>query len=336
MWLHGAPINSNSYEESVSKNGSSFVRGLEEFVDSIVTTELPLQTDQVRCDRCNTRGAFVAMPIPGRARVSASKRSARDQLEPLLVKCGGCGQESSSQHIIRQTLLQHRPPHWPPPLRLLTREEKASRVAREVQARSTQAEALAAIENREMFETAIEADQREETANWILQASDSTQCGSVHADEDPVKLDLMHRLIEMTPPTLDRERMSPEHYAYMLASLVLNFNIHSWTHTTSCFKKSRATTKASACRYGFPRDRAESSCIGGSRVAIKRALAHEYINGYNPIIMTMFKCNHDVQILFGGKDVINRIYYCFKYVTKPQRQIDSTTAVALASFQRRQ
>jgi hypothetical protein len=140
----------------------------------------------------------------------------------------------------------------------------------------------------------------------------------------------------MTPPTLDRERMSPEHYAYMLASLVLNFNIHSWTHTTSCFKKSRATTKASACRYGFPRDRAESSYIGGSRVAIKRALAHEYINGYNPIIMAMFKCNHDVQILFGGKDAINRIYYCFKYVTKPQRQIDSTTAVALASFQRRQ
>jgi hypothetical protein len=69
---------------------------------------------------------------------------------------------------------------------------------------------------------------------------------------------------------------------------------------------------------------------------MKRTLGHEYINGYNPTIMAMFKCNHDVQILFGGKDAINRIYYCFKYVTKPQRQIDSITAVALASFQRRQ
>jgi hypothetical protein len=52
--------------------------------------------------------------------------------------------------------------------------------------------------------------------------------------------------------------------------------------------------------------------------------------------MTMFKCNHDVQVLFGGKDAINRIYYCCKYVTKHQRQIDSATTVALASFQRRQ
>jgi hypothetical protein len=52
--------------------------------------------------------------------------------------------------------------------------------------------------------------------------------------------------------------------------------------------------------------------------------------------MSMFKCNHDVQVLFGGKGANNRIYYVCKYVTKPQRQLDSTTAIALASFQRRQ
>ena len=47
------------------------------------------------------------------------------------------------------------------------------------------------------------------------------------------------------------------------------------------------------------------------------------------------KCNHDIQILVGGYDATDRIYYTFKYVTKQQKQTDCSVALALAAFDRR-
>ncbi|ETN03605.1 hypothetical protein PPTG_23758 [Phytophthora nicotianae INRA-310] len=52
--------------------------------------------------------------------------------------------------------------------------------------------------------------------------------------------------------------------------------------------------------------------------------------------MAAFKSNHDIQILLGGKNVVNLIYYYCKYVTKTQHQVDSVAAVGLAAFQRRE
>jgi hypothetical protein len=225
--------------------------------------------------------------------------------------------------------------HWPPPVSQLNETEMAKRVLREMPARSSAGEAAARCADREMYFASLAPDEADADAEWALRMSDGPQLSYTHADNDPVQYDLMNRLIEMTPPTLDATRMSPNHYAYVLSSLVINLNTHAWTHTSSCFKKSRATSGASQCRYGFPRERCDSSSISEKGVLIKHSLAHEFINGFNPTIMKMFKCNHDVQVIFGGKGAINRIYYCCKYVTKPQRQIDSTTAVALASFQRR-
>jgi hypothetical protein len=70
-------------------------------------------------------------------------------------------------------------------------------------------------------------------------------------------------------------------------------------------------------------------------VVLKRGPGQEYVNGYNAVIMATFKCNHDIQIIFGGKDARNKIYYCCKYVAKSQKFMDCTSAVALASHQRR-
>jgi hypothetical protein len=52
--------------------------------------------------------------------------------------------------------------------------------------------------------------------------------------------------------------------------------------------------------------------------------------------MASFKCNHDIQVLIGGKDTADRIHYCTKYVTKQQRRLDSVVVMALAAFRRSQ
>jgi hypothetical protein len=69
----------------------------------------------------------------------------KEQLEQLLVKCEACCHASSTQHIIRQLLLEHRPPHWPPPLMLLSQNEISAAVSREVGARTSREEARITI-----------------------------------------------------------------------------------------------------------------------------------------------------------------------------------------------
>jgi hypothetical protein len=73
-----------------------------------------------------------------------------------------------------------------------------------------------------------------------------------------------------------------------------------------------------------------------SGVVLERRTAHEYINGFNNEVMTSFKCNHDIQVLIGGKDTADCIHYCTKYVTKQQRRLDSVLVMALAALRRRQ
>lgn len=71
-------------------------------------------------------------------------------------------------------------------------------------------------------------------------------------------------------------------------------------------------------------------------VSVARHLGYEYVNGFNTVMMSTFKSNHDIQVMIGGADALLRIYYVTKYVTKPQALIESVTAAALASFRSRQ
>jgi hypothetical protein len=178
----------------------------------------------------------------------------------------------------------------------------------EASSRASELAATNLFEEREICQALLEETDGDHIARWVLCNSDDAQIGYAHSDGDPFKLDTMNRLIEMLPPTLDGPRMAPAHLAYMMSTLVTNLNMHAWTHTSSCFKVSRAT------RYGFPRPLSEVSVIAGPTMILKRARFHEFINGYNPTIMAAFKCNYDIQVLFGGKNAINRIYYCCKYV----------------------
>ncbi|KAG6945231.1 hypothetical protein JG688_00016674 [Phytophthora aleatoria] len=92
----------------------------------------------------------------------------------------------------------------------------------------------------------------------------------------------------MLPPSSSDARMPKQSLDFMVSSLAVLLNQHLWSHTT---------------------------------IELKRTLGHEYMNGFNYEIMATFKCNHDVQILLGGRDVIDRIHYCCKYVTKSQKRV---------------
>ncbi|OWZ03387.1 hypothetical protein PHMEG_00024892 [Phytophthora megakarya] len=122
----------------------------------------------------------------------------------------------------------------------------------------------------------------------------------------------------------------------MVSALVRLLNEHWWSHTGSCFKSSRSSSGDPVCRYSFPRRCVSATRFRNQGVELCRKPAHEYINGFNNVLMAAFKSNHDIQVLLGGRDMANRIYYCCKYVTKDQHQIDSVAAVALAAVRRRQ
>ncbi|KAF1790996.1 hypothetical protein GQ600_6036 [Phytophthora cactorum] len=51
----------------------------------------------------------------------------------------------------------------------------------------------------------------------------------------------------------------------------------------------------------FPGDRVERTTLSHSGLELKRKLGHVYINGFNYTMMATFKCNHDIQVLLGGK-----------------------------------
>ena len=72
--------------------------------------------------------------------------------------------------------------------------------------------------------------------------------------------------------------------------------MHWFSHCSSCFKNSRATSGAHICRYLFPRDRVSTPSIGASAIQLVRLLGHEYINGYSEVVLRAFKCNHDIQV----------------------------------------
>jgi hypothetical protein len=109
IWLASAqPTLSNM---RLATDHDAFTAGVAAFADSIVTTSIPLSIDETRCASCGTTAIMTPLPIPRSARKERRKKRTQLLSEPLLVKCSSCGQECSSQHVMRQLLIQNRPPH---------------------------------------------------------------------------------------------------------------------------------------------------------------------------------------------------------------------------------
>ncbi|OWZ02958.1 hypothetical protein PHMEG_00025393, partial [Phytophthora megakarya] len=353
IWLSGCPPNAETFEQELRSEGDAFTRGIVDYADSIVTTELPISLSRGTCVQCGgSLDGLIPLPIPVEAHENVVNCKAAhigsDQIrEPLLVRCGNCGAKFSSQHVLRRLILENWPDVWPPPLRPLSQQEILQQANREASCRGSILRASNAVYERESIRNAATASARDINRVAVLREQADMELSLLHyhnnvqapfyrLDEDPILSCELFREVSMVPPSLDDERCSPMDSAFIVSALALRFNQHWWSHTSSCFKTSKLAGSKEVCRYGFPRERELCSRIDESGFHPHRQIAHEYINGFNPTIMETFRCNHDIQLLLGGTGSTDRIYYCCKYVTKTQKRMDSMAAIALAAFKRRE
>lgn len=333
VWLSAAPPNSPAYKTALEERGDSFLSDIAQFTDSIVTTDFPIDVSSGVCRFCGESYINLKpLDIPSRSRMQRASEEV-EYREPALLECQKCRMKVSSQHVLRQLLLRNRPPVWPPLMRELSGDELQERVVSEANAKDGLAQARTSIYNRELF--LYETEEEQSSYGDFLESVNDPQSDADRQSDDPFKRDEMKRTIEMMPPSNDDLRWTTTAFTFMIAVLVFVFNVHWWSHASSCFKKSRACQRG-FCRYGYPRGRSDRTVLTNKGIQLRRQPGCEYVNGFNEVIMATFKSNHDVQVLIGGEDVLDRIYYCCKYVTKPQNQVDSVTAVALSAFKRRQ
>ncbi|KAH9106593.1 hypothetical protein AeMF1_017846 [Aphanomyces euteiches] len=182
------------------------------------------------------------------------------------------------------------------------------------------------------MESRLEYQQILAGARKTLDKSNTTSNAYAAPDKDPFRLDHMYRELASMPFGPNETRLPKETVLFVVATLASVLQVHWWSHCSSCFKQSRNTRAANMCRYLFPRERVENGHIGTSAILLMRKHGEEYINGYSDVILRAFKCNHDIQILIGGDEMAERIYYACKYTTKDQQKVECRTALALAAF----
>jgi hypothetical protein len=349
IWLAGCPPNAIQVESILSgPNGDAFCESVKAYSSSIVSNELPLPLEDGKCCHCGASYAnLVGLKINPNSRKDPCdglyNAEARSRvMEPCLVECRVCKSQFSSQHVLRQLVLEKRMlmPAWERPL---STKEVEVQAGVEADSRNSIEKAFRIVDERERYHGIIHPKGLLETSNMttaeisdLLLANNLPSMPYCKADQDLFQNDAITRRIEITRPSPLDGRMSSSTLDYMVSVLVVRLNQHWWGHTGSCFKSSRATNNESFCRYLFPRERVKLASFKPSGVELPRKLAHEFINGYNFAVMATFKCNHDVQILLGGTEALDRIYYACKYVTKQQKRLDSVIPIAVAALKRRQ
>ena len=79
----------------------------------------------------------------------------------------------------------------------------------------------------------------------------------------------------------------------------------------------------------------DTACnIGNGLVDVHRPVGSEYLNTYNKTIARVFKCNHDIRLLSGSQGS-ECVYYCIKYCTKQQNEIENVDTVILNALDKR-
>jgi hypothetical protein len=352
IWLSDSPSCTMELEEVLaSSDGPKFKESVVAYVDSIVSNKLPLPVETYKYSSCGSSYSELCdLKIEPRAKQNPrskpfSSKAHRRVSEPALVHCKTCKTAFSSQHILRSVLLQARPVHWPPWKRQLKACEIDRVVSAEAGCRDSIEQATKIVHERENVQLALRMEATSFCRRYGTMATpDMQQLNEANAprmvccssEDDPFQNDDLTRLIETMPPMVADSRMTRSCMDYMVSVLVVLLNQHWWCHTSSCFKASRVTVSDNFCRYNFPRSRKARTMFDLSGVVLERRTAHKHINGFNYEVMASFKCNHDIQVLIGGKDTADRIHYCTKYVTKQQRHLDSVVVMALAAFRRRQ
>jgi hypothetical protein len=337
VWLVDAPPNSDAFDRAVQVHGDRYFRNIEAFTDSVVTTSMPLSVADSFCAFCNHSYADLQeLLIPLEAYEDPKKHHGSPRGEPELVRCSGCGNNLSSQHVIRRVLLDSRPASWPPPQRPYTSVELADAVQLETRHRGEVRAAKAAIYRRDLCLSSREHEGThcDEYGDYLRGLS-RARFRVEHREDDAFRQDHVARALKTLPPSPDDARWLPCSVAFAVSMLVFMLNLHWWSHAGSCFKKSSAAAPGQ-CRYNFPRARVARTMSSNDGVTLARRAPFEFVNGFNTEMMLAFKSNHDIQVMIGGPNTLLQIFYVTKYVAKMQEHIDSITAVALAAFQRRQ
>jgi len=229
----------------------------------------------------------------------------------------------------------------------LTHSELQNRYEVELKSRVTIEEAKFYVDDREKKRTVVGSNalcnQNENfTAQTFLPESqnplnllDEISHLSSNVKDNMIDQEDIFKYFSMMPPSLDDKRL-PENYSkFIISALAAVLQGHYWQHCPSCFKFSKRTNSSKTCRYCYPKDRIEETTQEKKGIVIKRLLGHEYINSYNDVILQTFRCNHDIQILIGGVEMSEVIFYCTKYTTKPQQEAYCSVALALAAYRRR-
>jgi hypothetical protein len=68
-----------------------------------------------------------------------------------------------------------------------------------------------------------------------------------------------------------------------------------------------------------------------SGIELHRPIGCEYVNAFNPTLMAVLKCNHDVQFVLCSETKNTAAYVC-KYCIKHQNQVENYAALSVAAF----
>ncbi|RQM13120.1 hypothetical protein B5M09_013961, partial [Aphanomyces astaci] len=335
-WVYGAPRSTSEFEARYQADPNYEAMVLK-YSEGIVSNSLPiglLQTPCKACEHVDTK--YEALDPPLTAFEKPRRSEGVLPKEPIMAKCGHCNTMVSSQHLARQALLHSRPKVWPVELPKLSQsaidkylDEEASflksTAGKKYDPERTHDHMRASFQTylagTVHMESNVDYQELLAGAREILEESNTASNTYVAPDKDPFCLDPIYRELSSMPFGPNETRLPAETVLFVIATLASVLQVHWWSHCSSCFKQSRNTRGAQMCRYLFPRARVVVGRIGTSAILLVRKLDEEYINGYSDVILRAVKCNHDIQIMIGGAEMAERIYYACKYTTKDQQKV---------------
>ncbi|RHZ08481.1 hypothetical protein DYB37_009047 [Aphanomyces astaci] len=349
-WVYGAPRSTSEFEARLHAD-PNYEKMVLKYSEGIVSNALPLDMLQTTCKSCeHVDPKYDALDPPSTAFEKPRRSEGAVPKEPIMAKCGHCNAMVSSQHLVRQALLHSRPTVWPVELPKLSQPAIEKYLDAEAAfLKSTagkkydperahdhmRASFQAYLAGTVHMESNVGYQELLAGARASLEESNTASNTYVAPDKDPFCLDPIYRELSSMPFGPNETRLPDETVLFVIATLASVLQVHWWSHCSSCFKQSRNTRGAHLSRYLFPRARVEVGRIGTSAILLVRKLGDEYINGYSDVILRAFKCNHDIQIMIGGAEMAERIYYACKYTTKDQQKVECRTALALAAFDTR-
>jgi hypothetical protein len=303
FWIAGAPT---TITETIKNITEAWNDKVIKYTQSIVSNNLP---NNIMSTGCNCGASYDKLvKIPRTIGMLIPKfcyQRNTEFKEPALASCSICHSKCSPQHLNRKWIIYNFPPYWPPLLQNIeyTVEEE---------------------NRRKLFSMKLISE---------FKRYDQPIKSYVPDAEDILKTNDFFLQILTMPVSKEDLLYDINTRELILSYLVLTNNMHWYYHCHSCIKGGK-TKKI--CRYDYPKPPNLNAIIKTDEILLQRSIGSEYINGYNDILMNVFKCNHDIKVMIGGSEMSERIYYCCKYITKSQNSIESTAAISIAFDKRLQ